>query len=394
MLWLKAYGKIRIFGNQIIGILGADEIGHLHQVLVLVKQCPIEHRNQERANGNDGHHTAHDHRNGSNAISFLPLALLLLFPLHGRPTHGIGILADGLPSGSLVRLLGPLGRLLRLGDTSSRRSGLIGSGSRNLFCRGLGIGLGNPPDGNGVLGWGGSLVTEVNGRVLAELLHILNHFRCRGIPVFWLQCHALENDLLQAHGDIGIQGGGLGGPAVDMLNGHRHRRLPVEGRTARHHLIHHNAQGIDIGPGVRVAALGLLRRDIVHGAQGLLGQGVALAHDPGNAEVHDLDAAILQHHHIVGLDVPVDDAPAVGMLQALGDQHGKVQRLLPIEDALYLHILLQGDAVDELHHQVIGRIRGGNVIDLDDVGVAQHGHGLALRPEAAAELIVSRKFVF
>ena len=132
----------------------------------------------------------------------------------------------------------------------------------------------------------------------------------------------------------------------------------------------------------------------MHGAQGLLGQGVALAHDPGNAEVHDLDAAILQHHHIVGLDVPVDDAPAVGVLQALGDLHGKVQRLLPIEDALYLHILLQGYAVDELHHQVIGRIRGGNVIDLDDVGVAQHGHGLALRPEAAAELIVSRKFVF
>ena len=96
----------------------------------------------------------------------------------------------------------------------------------------------------------------------------------------------------------------------------------------------------------------------------------------------------------MGLDVPVDDAPAVGVLQALGDLHGKVQRLLPIEDALYLHILLQGYAVDELHHQVIGRIRGGNVIDLDDVGVAQHGHGLALRPEAAAELLIPREFVF
>ena len=96
----------------------------------------------------------------------------------------------------------------------------------------------------------------------------------------------------------------------------------------------------------------------------------------------------------MGLDIPVDNAPAVGVLQALGNLHGKVQRLLPIENALYLHILLQGYAVDELHHQVIGRIRGGNVIDLDDVGVAQHSHGLALRSEAAAELIVSRKFVF
>ena len=130
------------------------------------------------------------------------------------------------------------------------------------------------------------------------------------------------------------------------------------------------------------------------GAQGFLGQGVALAHDPGNAKVHHLHAAVFQHHDVVGLDVPVDNAPAVGVLQALGDLHGEVQGLLPIEDPLHLHILLQGDAVDQLHDQVVGIVRRGDVINLDDVRVAQHGHGLTLRPEPAAELIISRKFVF
>ncbi len=66
-----------------------------------------------------------------------------------------------------------------------------------------------------------------------------------------------------------------------------------------------------------------------------------------------LTRAVFQHHHIVGLDVPVDDAPTVGVLQALGDLHGKVQSLLPVEDALSLHILLQGDAVHQLHHNVM-----------------------------------------
>ena len=78
----------------------------------------------------------------------------------------------------------------------------------------------------------------------------------------------------------------------------------------------------------------------MNGTQGLFCQGVAFAHDPGNAKVHDFDAAVFQHHDVVGLDVPVDDAPAVGVFQAPGDLHGEMQRLFPIENALDLHILL------------------------------------------------------
>ena len=127
--------------------------------------------------------------------------------------------------------------------------------------------------------------------------------------------------------------------------------------------------------------------------QRLLGQGIALVHDPGNPEVHDLHRAVFQHHHIVGLDIPVDNAPAVGMLQPLGDLHGKVEGLLPVKNALDLHILLQGNSVDQLHDNIVGAVGGRNVVDLHNIRVAEHGDGLALRPETAAEFLVAGKFI-
>ena len=179
-----------------------------------------------------------------------------------------------------------------------------------------------------------------------------------------------------------------------MLDRHGHGRFSVVGRPSGHHLIHDDAQGIQVGAVVRIAALGLLGRNVVDGAQSLLGQGVALAHDPGNAEVHHLDGAVFQHHHIVGLDVPVDNAPAVGMLQTLGDLHGKMQSLLPVQNALALHILPQGNAVDQLHHNEVGAVGGGNVVDLHNVGMAQHGNCLALRMEAPDKFLIPGKFIF
>ncbi len=77
------------------------------------------------------------------------------------------------------------------------------------------------------------------------------------------------------------------------------------------------------------------------GTQSFLGQGVTFIHHPGNTKVHDLDRAVFQHHHVVGLDIPVDDPPAVGVLQGLGDLHGKVESFLPVENTLLFHVLLE-----------------------------------------------------
>ena len=55
----------------------------------------------------------------------------------------------------------------------------------------------------------------------------------------------------------------------------------------------------------------------------------------------------------MGLDVTVDDAAAVRVLKCLADLRGEVQGLAPVERALLLHILLEGNALDQLHDDVV-----------------------------------------
>ena len=128
--------------------------------------------------------------------------------------------------------------------------------------------------------------------------------------------------------------------------------------------------------------------------QRLLGEGALGGHDPGNAEIRHLGRAVFQNHHIVRLDVPVDNALIVGMLQGLGDLHGKVERFLPVEvPAPPLNILLQGDPVHQLHHNVIRISIGGNIVNAYNIGMVQHGDSLGLGMEPATEFLILRIFL-
>ena len=142
-----------------------------------------------------------------------------------------------------------------------------------------------------------------------------------------------------------------------------------------------------------MAAPGLFGGDIVHRPQSLLGEGgLGGGHDPGDAEIGHLDAAVTEDHDVLGFNVPVDDPPAVGVSQGPDDLGDEVQGLPPIQAALlFLHVLLEGDPVDELHDDIIQVVPLAHVVDGDDVGVGEHGHGLGLLVEAAAKLRVSRQ---
>lgn len=137
----------------------------------------------------------------------------------------------------------------------------------------------------------------------------------------------------------------------------------------REHLIEHNAQRIDICPLVYPASLGLLRGDIVHRPQCFPRQGIAGARDAGNAKICNLDAAVFEYHDIVRLDVPVDNAAAVRMLQCLGNLNGEMQCLPPVEHTFLLHILLERQPIDQFHDDVIRIGRTGYIKNADDIGV-------------------------
>ena len=76
--------------------------------------------------------------------------------------------------------------------------------------------------------------------------------------------------------------------------------------------------------------------------------------------------------------------------QSAHDLRDEMQRLAPVELASALHILLERDAVDQLHDDILG-LAAGHVVDRDDIRVREHGDRLRLVPEAAAELRVLRK---
>ena len=178
-----------------------------------------------------------------------------------------------------------------------------------------------------------------------------------------------------------------------MLNGYAHRVRAVKGQAAGQHFIEHHAGGVDVAAVVGVVPLGLLGGDIVDGANGLIG-GVGAVGKKGNAEIRHLHRAVPENHDVLGLDVPVDDAPAVGVAEALHDLGDKVQGLRPVELPPPLHILLEGDSVDELHDDIVHVPPAADIVHRHNVGMAEHGDGLGLVVEPAAELRVLAEVLF
>ena len=180
-----------------------------------------------------------------------------------------------------------------------------------------------------------------------------------------------------------------------MLDGYRNGRFALIGRTACHHFIHHNTQRIDVRTAVHTATLGLLRRNIVHRAQRFLGKSVALRHHTGDAEVSHLDCTVFQHHYIVGLDIPVHNATAVGVFQSLCNLDSEVESLLPVQHALLFHILLQGNTFDQFHYDIIhipGK-RSRHVVYCHNIGMAEHGNSLAFAVKTIPELLITQEVV-
>jgi hypothetical protein len=129
----------------------------------------------------------------------------------------------------------------------------------------------------------------------------------------------------------------------------------------------------------------------------------------GDAEVEQLDAlasghlGIADQVHVVGLEVAVHDAHAVGSAQGAGDLPGddhRAGRGQPAALAMALpratpgatiDALLQALALQELHDDE-GAAVGGKVevVDLDDARVADGVGGPGLVEEAAHHVLVAR----
>ena len=156
----------------------------------------------------------------------------------------------------------------------------------------------------------------------------------------------VAGDGLPQRRDLGRLGG-------HHLGDDRLRRRPAEGRLAGEHLVEHAAQRVDVAARVELAlAHRLLGAHVLRRAErhpGLGHPGAGLAGGERDAEVGDERAAVVEQD-VLRLDVAVDDAVPMGVVERARDLGGDPDGLADRQLLLAGHPVAERDALDERHH--------------------------------------------
>ncbi len=171
------------------------------------------------------------------------------------------------------------------------------------------------------------------------------------------------------------------GLAPDDLVVHIQRGIGLERAPARHRLVQQHAQRPDVDAGPEAAPLYLLGRHVMGRAHHAAGDGQVLA-------VQQLgDAEVGQHHAALGLDqdvgrlqIAVNDALAVGVVDGAGD---RLQDLHPLVHRQARPQLGQRPPGDEIHHDVVG----ADLVHRHDVRVVQPRRRRGLDPQAIGRAV-------
>ena len=176
----------------------------------------------------------------------------------------------------------------------------------------------------------------------------------------------------------------LGAKLLEQMDG----IVAGEGGTQAEELVADGADGIHVGAGIGAAA-DLFGGDVAQGAHDEASPretGLGGGH-LGDAKVEDFHLTVAEKEDIAGLDVAVDDALLVRVVQTAtdlshdGDFVFQGQRLALGDEAAELV------TVEELHDDEEAAVVLAHVVDGDDVGVAEAGAGLGFTEKAGAELV-------
>ena len=219
------------------------------------------------------------------------------------------------------------------------------------------------------------------------------HLPRRLIALAQIRLHGTERDALELLGNIAVPLPRRLGAAGDVHERNLLRSVCVIRQVAREHLIEHDAKGIQVAACVGIEALGLLGRDIVHGADGLAAALLVDILKRGDAEISDLDHVVVCNHDVLRLNVPVDDAVGMRVLQRLADLRGVVQRLCGTEYTVLRHALLECFALNELHDDILRLAAVADIVNRDDIRLREHGDRVRLRLEAIFQFGVRRHLI-
>ena len=160
------------------------------------------------------------------------------------------------------------------------------------------------------------------------------------------------------------------------------------GHVAGEHLVEQHAKAVQIGAGIDPLAANLLGTHIARRTDRQSGTGHdrAAAEGFGNAKVGQHRVAVLTKQDVLRLDIAVNDIAAVCVIQSADDGPGDGQRFGQRQTGA--DTLLQGAAGQVFHRQIIGALVRGDVIDGNDVRIAELGDDAAFAQEALGEFLI------
>ena len=192
-------------------------------------------------------------------------------------------------------------------------------------------------------------------------------------------------------GTDGPDGGRVRDRAGQSGEGDRCRAVTLPRPDPGEHLVQDDAQAVDVGGGRGLLATRLLRAEVMDRAEGRPRQRhLCLGDRPGDAEVGDLDPAVGPDQDVARLDVAVDEPAGMSGGEGLRDAGPdpgdlpRVERTAPAQDRR--EVL----PVDQLHDDVRAARVLAEVVDGDDVGVAERGRRLGLRAETRREIGIAQ----
>jgi len=186
----------------------------------------------------------------------------------------------------------------------------------------------------------------------------------------------------------------------------KRRRVSSERPLPRRHLVENAPEREHIAPGVDASPLHLFRRHVRWSPDDVprLGEGTLLLPSGCFRQVRGLDELrqspvqnlhrpVLLDDDVVGLQVPVDDAPRVGRREPVRDLDRIVQSLREREPAgSFAEELPEGLPRNVLHHDEVQAIGLGDVENGDDVRMVERRCRASLLEEPPPPLGILRDF--
>ena len=372
-LYREVVGYIRV-GQHFVDI-ASEEIGHDNLLRLVAAAGDHQNADQQQADHRD-HADRHADRHAGTLGQLFKKAVRLILLLFAETGAGLGLRACA-------------------GAGARRSCALNGSGfmlCRTAARRALNVRADDLRLARVILA---CHIVEPRIRVGAQHLHVLVHLFRGLVPAADVRTHGVHDNIVHALGNARHKRTRDDRHLIDVLHDDLERGFALERQLAGQHFVHHHAERVQVGAVVDLAALGLLRRDIVHRADGLLHHaGLLRGSERGNAEIGQLCRAVPQNDNVLRLHVLMDDATRVCVHERAGNLLGEENGLLPRQMALALQILLEGDALDQFHNDIIRAVLAADVEHGNNIVVAQLGNGARLNGEPLADIRVLRELLF